>query len=55
MGAGIGNGFVLLGRSILDGKPGAQGEASSSLSVFHRAKGIKLLLSYTLHNERKSE
>ena len=32
--------FVLLERRILDGKPGVQGEASSPLSVFHRAKGI---------------
>ena len=36
-GAGIGKVFVLLGRRILDGKPGVQGEASSPFSIFHRA------------------
>ena len=43
LGAGIGNVFVLLGRCILLGKPGVQDEASSPLSVFHRAEGKKLV------------
>ena len=48
MGAGIGIVFVLLGRRILDGKPVVEGEASSPVSVFHRAERNKAAI-FHLH------
>ena len=44
--AGIGNVLALLGRRIVDGKPGVQGEASSPVSVFHRAERNKAAIFY---------
>ena len=37
MGAGTEIVPVLLGKRILDGEPGVQGEATAPISVFHRA------------------
>ena len=38
LGTGIGIVFVLLGRRIVDGKPGVSGRGTSPGSVFHRAR-----------------
>ena len=42
----IGIVFVLLGRRISDEKPGVQGEATSAVSVFHRAERNKAAIFY---------
>ena len=46
LGAGTEIVFVLLERRILDGKPGVQGEATSPVSVFHRAERNKAAICY---------
>ena len=38
--------FALLGRRILDGKSGVQGEISSPVSIFHRSERNKAAVFY---------
>ena len=45
LGAGIGIVFILLGRRILDGKPGVQGEATDPVSIFLRAERNEVAIS----------
>ena len=53
LGTGIGIVFALLGRRILDGKPGVLGRGTSPGSVFHRARKEESCNVLSQRNEHK--
>ena len=54
LGTGTGIVFVLLGRRMLDGKPGVSGRGTSPGSVFHRVERTKAGI-FCLRNQHKWE